>query len=89
MRAFLAALIRPRPLLRCALPQQVVNRVLSDESTILEAKRVLRDALADQELRNSAKAALGVLWGLEVEAGLSLGRLGDIFAMGIYDTMGI
>lgn len=40
------------------LAVQVVNRVLSDESTILEAKRVLRDALADQELRNSAKETL-------------------------------
>ena len=37
------------------LAVQVVNRVLSDEQTILEAKRVLRDALEDQELRNSAK----------------------------------
>lgn len=35
-----------------------MNRILSDESTILEAKRVLRDALADQELRNSAKETL-------------------------------
>eukprot|EP00435_Cladocopium_sp_Y103_P063131 s2052_g24.t1 len=40
------------------LAVQVVNRVLQDESTILEAKRVLRDALADQELRNSAKDTL-------------------------------
>ena len=56
--ASLASLIQPHsssgPVMR-----QVVNRILSDESTILEAKRVLRDALADQELRNSAKAPGG------------------------------
>ncbi|CAE7032496.1 unnamed protein product [Symbiodinium sp. CCMP2592] len=40
------------------LAVQVVNRVLSDEGTILEAKKVLRDALEDQELRNSAKESL-------------------------------
>eukprot|EP00434_Breviolum_minutum_P023027 symbB.v1.2.020317.t1/scaffold1699.1/size108456/2 len=40
------------------LAVQVVNRVLSDETTIEEAKRVLRDALQDQELRNSAKESL-------------------------------
>jgi hypothetical protein len=47
------------PVAQKAALRQVVNRVLSDESTILEAKRVLRDALADQELRNSAKAPGG------------------------------
>ncbi|CAK9016993.1 unnamed protein product [Durusdinium trenchii] len=40
------------------LAVQVVNRVLSDEKTIDEAKRVLREALEDQELRNSAKESL-------------------------------
>ena len=54
----------------------MVNRVLSDEQTILEAgrwmvwkwnaeaKRVLRDALEDQELRNSAKDS--IFWRLQV-----------------------
>ncbi|CAJ1362343.1 unnamed protein product [Effrenium voratum] len=37
---------------------QVVNRVLADEGTIEEAKRVLREALEDQELRNTAKESL-------------------------------
>ncbi|CAE7660216.1 unnamed protein product [Symbiodinium sp. CCMP2456] len=50
------------------LAVQVVNRVLSDEGTILEAKKVLRDALEDQELRNSAKESL---WSIVIPWGSS------------------